>query len=110
MKQWWVMTKCVALMLVLSTGCGTIFNKDHKFKYVSDPGVSIEGGDGVLDQKKEYRVTYSDGSTCTLEPSMSWSYFFLDLFFTGPIGIIVDAATGNWKILKGCDGVERVPD
>jgi hypothetical protein len=103
------MTKCVAaiLVLVLSTGCGTIFNKN--VRYVTDDTATMEGEGSVVDQKKPHRVTYTDGSTCTLEPSMSWSYFFLDLFLTGPIGIIVDAATGNWKILKGCDGVERLP-
>lgn len=105
------MTKAVAsilvLALVLATGCGTIFNK--KVRYQTEVGVSMEGEGSVVDQQQPHVVTYADGSKCTLEPSISWSYFFLDLFFTGPIGLIVDGVTGNWKILKGCDGVHRLP-
>jgi hypothetical protein len=44
----------------------------------------------------------SAGKSTTLEikPKMAGGWFVLDLFTTGPIGLIVDGGTKNWKILK----------
>lgn len=102
------MTKLVAAILVLATGCGTIFNKN--VRYHTEPGVSIEGvsEQDHVNQKVPHVVKYADGSTCTLEPGVAWYYVVVNLA-TGPIGFIVDGITGGWKVLKGCDGVERLP-
>src|SRR5262245_16240408 len=102
------MTKLFAsLLLVAATsGCGTLFNKKH-VDLSTDPGVTVEGGTSDVSQKESHEVTYSDGRTCTLSPSVSIGYVILDIFTTGPIGLIVDGITGDWKVLKGCPGVYR---
>jgi hypothetical protein len=89
-------------VLAASIGCGTIFNKNPA-KVTLASGVSVDGdtGDTELDQKEDHVVTLPDGRTCKLESGISVGYFLVDLFFTGPIGIVVDAVTGGWKIMKG---------
>lgn len=105
MKQL-ALTPLIALVLAAS-GCGTLFNKNPQHITLRS-GVTVDGnsGDIELDQKESHVVTYADGRTCTLEPGISIGYFVLDLFTTGPLGIIVDAVTGGWKVLKGCDDIE----
>lgn len=100
------MSKLAVPFLVLATGCATIFN--HRYVDLkTDPGVEVEGGTSDVDQRESHQVTYPDGRTCTLRPGVSVGYVLVDLFLTGPIGLIVDGVTGNWTVLKGdCDGVE----
>ncbi len=103
------MTKLMFATLLLAAGCGTLFNKRH-VDVTIDPGVSVDGAmiSTELDQQATHMVTYPDGRVCRLEPGVSVGYLLLDIFFTGPIGIIVDAVTGDWKVAKGdCPGVYK---
>lgn len=52
-------------------------------------------------------MTYPDGSTCEIESHVGWAWVVLDIFTTGPIGLIIDGVTGNWKKLEtDCKGVD----
>jgi hypothetical protein len=97
----------LSLALVASTGCATIFAK--KEVRVSAPtGATINGQSGTqtLAQQDTHLVVYADGSTCTIDTNIGWPWIVLDLFTTGPIGLIVDGVTGNWKHLDdNCSGV-----
>jgi len=103
------MKKLLALALVATTasGCATIFNK-KTVDLSTDPGVTVVGGTSDVSQQEDHVVKYSDGHTCTLESGVSVAYVIVDLFLTGPIGLIVDGVTGNWKVVKAtCPGVYK---
>lgn len=96
-----------ALCAVASSGCATIFNK-KTVDIRADPGVTVDGQSGsmTVSQQEDHHVMYSDGRSCTLESGVSVAYVVLDIFLTGPIGLIIDGVTGNWKVAKAtCDGV-----
>ena len=43
---------------------------------------------------------------CVIPSGISAGYLMLDIFLTGLIGVVVDAVTGDWTVLKGgCPGV-----
>jgi hypothetical protein len=95
------------LCAVASSGCATIFNK-KTVDVKADPGITVDGQTGsmTVSQQEDHQVGYPDGRTCTLESGVSVAYIVLDIFLTGPIGLIIDGVTGNWKVTKGtCDGV-----
>jgi hypothetical protein len=98
------------LCAVASSGCATIFNKQH-IDVRMDPGVAVDGATGstTIDQKEDHVVTYQlGGAPCTIESGVSVAYIILDIFLTGPIGLIIDGVTGNWTVSKGgCDGVYK---
>jgi len=58
----------------------------------------------TLARKSSYTVTFSkDGyrpATAQIRASAKFGYIFLDVFFTGLVGVVVDAATGSWNGLK----------
>ena len=104
------MSRSIAVLVastLLATGCGTLFNP--KTINVNVPaGASIDGGSTTLSQDEDHVVRYDNGTTCTIESGVSISYVLLDLFLTGPIGLIIDGVTGNWKVLEGgCPGVSK---
>lgn len=104
------MSRSIAALLaasLLATGCGTLFNA--KTIEVNLPsGASTDSGSTTLSQSEDHVVTYENGSKCTIESGVSISYVLLDLFLTGPIGLIIDGVTGNWKVLEGgCPGVSK---
>lgn len=97
----------IAICLVSSTGCATLFAKKEAKVSLSD-GASVEGSVGyaTLRTNESHTVTYPDGSTCSIDAHIGWPWIVLDLFMTGPIGLIVDGVTGNWKHLEtDCKGV-----
>jgi hypothetical protein len=103
------MNKLVVAVLLLSAGCGTIFNK-RQITVRADDGVTIDGSSGsvTIDQGESHTVGYPDGTECTIDSGISVAYFIVDLFLTGPVGIIVDAVTGGWKISKSdCHGIAK---
>jgi hypothetical protein len=98
-------TALFALSLVGLTGCATVFAK--KEVTVSVANGTVDGSrQARLKQSETHLVTYDDFSTCTIDTSIGWPWIVLDLFLTGPIGLIVDGVTGNWKHLDdNCRGV-----
>jgi len=97
----------VALCAVAGSGCATIFNK-KTVTVRTDPGVTVNGQSGsvTVAQSEEHQVAYPDGHTCTLENGISVAYVILDIFLTGPIGLIIDGVTGNWKVTDmNCGGI-----
>lgn len=100
------MTKWIMLTL-FATGCATILNK-RTVHVELDDGVSVDGESvsADIDQREPHTVTYADGRTCNIHPGVSGPYIVLDIFLTGPIGLIIDAITGDWTVAKGdCPGV-----
>ena len=104
------MHKLLVASVLLSAGCGTIFNKQHKDIRMA-PGVSVDGAtvSTTIDQKTEHTVEYADGRpSCTIRPGVSAAYVIVDIFATGLIGIVVDAITGDWTVAKSdCPGVSE---
>lgn len=97
------------LSAVALSGCATIFNK-KTIDVRTDPGVTVNGQSGTVTvkQSEEHQVAYPDGSTCTLENGVSIAYVVLDIFLTGPIGLIIDGVTGNWKVTDlNCGGITQ---
>jgi hypothetical protein len=95
------------LPLILLAGCATILNK-REVEVHTAPGVSVDGQTGsvTLDQREPHVVSYDGGGSCALRPGVSVGYIVLDIFLTGPIGLIIDGVTGNWTIAKGgCGGL-----
>jgi urocanate hydratase len=95
--------------LVVTSGCATMLNPQEKTLYLAE-GVTIDGETRTkkVDQKETYTVEYADGrESCELEPEVSTAYFVLDLFATAVIGLVVDAVTGDWRVIDAgeCEGV-----
>lgn len=72
---------------IATSGCATLFAKETA-------NVTVNGSTTSVPKKEDVVV---DG--CQLESGIYWGWVVLDLFLTGPIGIIVDAVTGDWKHL-----------
>lgn len=93
------MKSLVALALVLSTGCATLFN-EKGYNVTTAQGVTVNGQDrAFIANKQDHVVTFEGGRTCEIESGVAWYWVVLDLFTTGPIGLVVDGVTGNWKEL-----------
>lgn len=107
-----LMTKLLSLIAIasLTTGCATIFNHRNITVQV-DPDVQLDGqsGEVTVDQREPHLITYADGSRCEVHPGVSVSYIILDIFLTGPIGLIIDGVTSNWTVAKvgDCHGVSK---
>jgi hypothetical protein len=103
------MKNFVIAVCLLTSGCATLFAKKEATVELSQ-GASVNGSSTstTLSKKESHTVTYDDGSTCQIDSSVSWAWVAIDLFLTGPVGLIVDGVTGNWKKLdtdcKGVDG------
>ncbi len=102
------MTKSISVVLVLVMGCGTVLNSGHAT--ITPPrGATVDGVDGPISasKKRSHQVVYADGRTCVVESSVSAGYVLADVVFWFLLGVLVDAATGDWKTLDGdaCPGV-----
>ncbi len=99
-----------------TTGCGAIFNgSSQTVSARSAPDgatITVEPGgmkytaptEMSLERKSAYVLTfrrdgYSD-ATFAIQKKASVGIILLDVFFTGLIGVVVDAATGSWNSLK----------
>ncbi|MCA9675651.1 MAG: hypothetical protein H6709_18550 [Kofleriaceae bacterium] len=100
-------TSLLVLTALLGAGCGTLFNSGPT-TLRAPAGATIDGSSSPVsvDQKTAHEVRYEDGHTCVIQPGISAAYLILDIFATGLIGVVVDAVTGDWKVLKaGCPGI-----
>ncbi len=62
----------------------------------SSPGIQ-------LNKKVKHILELTSGGKSVIiqvKSKLSGGYLFADIFLTGPIGIIIDAATKNWKTLR----------
>jgi hypothetical protein len=104
------MKAAIASMMILATataGCGTIFNGGPATVSPA-PGVRVNGSPAtqLADKQLPLTVEYDQGGGCIIQSSLSIPYLLLDIFLTFPIGIVVDAITGDWKVLENnCPGV-----
>lgn len=103
------MKKAIVLFTVLSSvGCGAILNSSTAT--VNGPhGTTVNGNPVpvVVSQKASHQVSMPNGNTCVITSSASGGYIIADIFLTGLLGIVIDAATGAWKVLDAgaCPGV-----
>jgi hypothetical protein len=67
-------------------------------------GVNLEGL-----KPRQLTLRLADGRETTVDVTtgVMWHWVVLDLFLTGPIGLIVDGVTGDWKEFYGPDGTRR---
>lgn len=94
---------CAAL-LVFVMGCGTILNSSTA-RVNLPPGVTLDGAQGsvLVSQQSSHIVMYPDGRQCLLEPHIGALYIIGDVVLFFLLGLLVDAATGNWKSLDSAD-------
>jgi hypothetical protein len=102
-------TLLVAISLISLSGCATLFAKKNIDVSLPD-GATVDGqgasGHATLKQSETHTVQYADGTSCTIDSGVGWPWVVLDLFTTGPLGLIIDGVTGNWKHLDdNCPGV-----
>jgi hypothetical protein len=101
--------KLLCAVLVLATGCATIFNS-RTATIVAPPGSGVDGGPtpAIASQKRPHEVVYPDGRRCIIESNVSAGYVIVDIiFFWTILPLIIDAVTENWKVLDAgaCPGV-----
>jgi hypothetical protein len=101
----------LALILLVATatsGCGAMFNSSTA-TVNGPPGTEVDGNPvpATVSQKSPHQVTMPNGQRCTLESAAAGKYIILNILFTGLIGIVIDAATGDWKTLDAaaCPGI-----
>ncbi len=103
-------------LLLLTVGCGTMFQGSTQIVEIesSPSGAQIEASPGIgeyttpasiqVSRKYSYDLTFSKEGykTCNkhLQASAKFGYVFLDVFFTGLVGVVVDAVTGGWNGIK----------
>ncbi len=103
------MHRILAAALVFSMGCGTILNGGTA-TLVPPRGATVDGVAGPVAASKQtaHQVVYQDGHSCVVESHVSIGYAVADIvIWVGLLGVIVDAVTGDWKILDAgaCPGV-----
>lgn len=105
----------LALPLLASAGCGTIFNgtrQDVMAQSAPDAAsIAVEPGGAhfttptsmSLERKQDYHLTFSkegyQSAKVDVEHHMNAGILVLDIL-AGLVGVIVDAATGAWNNLK----------
>lgn len=100
-------TKIFAIVMLLS-GCGTLFNEDNTEVTLSAPegvtltvdGMPTPAGKTLLSNKRSHVVTATnaDGTlrgSCTIDTTVRGHYIVGDIFL-GLVPVIVDAVTGGW--------------
>ena len=102
------MKSLIVLCVLTASGCGAILNS--KTATVNGPpGTTVDGAPvpTVVSQNASHQVAMPDGRNCVLTSGASVGYIIADIFLTGLIGLIVDAATGDWSVISGagCPGV-----
>ena len=103
-----IMNKLMAGMLTLVMGCGALLNGGNAT--ITPPrGATVDGFEGPISasKKRSHQVVYEDGRTCVVESGVSAGYVVADVVFWFLLGVLVDAATGDWKTLDddACPGV-----
>jgi hypothetical protein len=97
-----------AVILIFTMGCGTVLNSGPA-TIVPPPGGTIDGSPTpiVASKKVPHEVVYPDGRRCIVESRVSAGYVIVDIFLLFLLGVIVDAATGDWRVLSAdsCPGV-----
>jgi len=102
-------------LLASLAGCGLIFNGTHQkitvqstpqsAKVTSNPATAVITTPGTVsfERKHNYSLTFERAgyspATFEIRNRMQYGTLVLDIFFTGLIGVIVDATTGGWKTL-----------
>ena len=97
-------------------GCGAIFNGSHQdvMTQSAPDGATVTVNPGgeksttpttlKLARKNSYTLTFSKAgyseATYSIKSGASTGIIILDVLFTGLIGVIVDAATGDWNKLS----------
>jgi hypothetical protein len=92
---------------LMSTACGAILNGGSS-TLVAAPGITVDGMETPVpvSKKTSHIVVYPDGHQCVIGSSASAGYIIADIFLTGLIGLVVDAATSDWSTLDNeCPGV-----
>lgn len=104
----WPMKAAVALMMLATTGCATVFNGGTA-TVVPAPGVLVNGSNQVqlVDKQGVQVVQYANGQGCYIDNHISAGWIVVDIVLTGFLGLVVDAVTGDWKNLDStaCPGV-----
>lgn len=109
------MNKLVAAGLIAalgtsSMGCGTVLNGSTT-TIMAPPGSSIDGmmvqGPVVVSQHHPHEVVFPDGRRCFIDSRISIGYLVADVVLLFLVGVIIDAVTGDWKVLDAgmCPGV-----
>ena len=106
------MKRSLAALACLASGCGAIFNSPSKQVLMTStpPGahVLIDGlpagvTPGMIpvgnsrDHVVVFRLEGYAPATCMLTTSLDPTYVILDFVLAFPIGVIVDAITGDWN-------------
>lgn len=99
--------RLLAVLMVCSIGCGTIMNGGPA-TIIPPPGATVDGVAGPVPANKQmpHEVVYQDGRRCVIVSSVSVGYVVVDILL-GVVGVVVDAVTGDWKVLDPamCPGV-----
>jgi hypothetical protein len=103
------MTKLITtLILIFTFGCGTILNSGPA-TIVPPPGATVDGVPGPVpaNQQIPHEIVYPNGQRCVVTPSISVGYLVADIILLFLVGVVVDAVTGDWKVLDAamCPGV-----
>jgi len=102
------MTKVLAVILIFTMACGTVLNSGPS-TIVPPPGGTVDGSPApiIASKKRPHEVVYPDGRRCIIESNVSAGYVIVDILVLFLVGVIVDAATGDWKVLDAdsCPGV-----
>jgi hypothetical protein len=107
---------CLVASSVMFVGCGAMFNGSSKIINVqgSPEGARVTASPDIgnytipaslnLSRKNSYVLTFSkDGyreAKVQIRTSAQFGIIVLDVLFTGLIGVVVDAATGDWNNLS----------
>ena len=100
--------RLLAALLILSIGCGTVINGGPAM-ILPPPGATIDGVAGPVPASKKlpHEIVYQDGRRCIVESTVGPVYVIVDIVLLFLVGVIVDAITGDWKVLDAgaCPGV-----
>jgi hypothetical protein len=103
-----MMMRLVAVILVFTVACGTVLNGGPA-TIIPPPGATIDGVAGPVPASKKisHEVVYPDGRRCIVESGVSAGYLIVDVVLLFLVGVVVDAITGDWKVLNAdaCPGV-----
>jgi hypothetical protein len=101
-------TRILAVLLIFTMACGTVLNGGPAM-IIPPPGATVDGVAGPVPASKKipHEVVYQDGRRCIVESHVSAGYVIVDIVLLFLLGVIVDAVTGDWKVLNAdaCPGV-----
>lgn len=100
--------RLLAVLLIFTMACGTVLNGGPA-TIIPPPGATVDGVAGPIpaDQKSAHEVVYQDGRRCIITSGVGAGYVIADVLLLFLVGVIVDAVTGDWKVLDAgmCPGV-----